>query len=65
MMCPRCASAKTAVIKTNKGLKNLRWRKCIQCKYSWMTEEKPIKDGGLLEYIEYMEEIGEYKENEK
>ena len=43
--------------KTIKGLKNIRMRICESCGYSWMTEEKPIKDKELIEYAEYIERI--------
>ncbi|ERJ25432.1 hypothetical protein UNSWCS_1545 [Campylobacter concisus UNSWCS] len=57
MLCPKCACEKTSVLKTIKGLKNIRMRRCEGCGYSWMTEEKPIKDKELIEYAEYIERI--------
>ena len=54
MLCPKCACEKTSVLKTIKGLKNIRMRRCEGCGYSWMTEEKPIKDKELIEYAEYI-----------
>ena len=57
MLCPKCAFEKTSVLKTIKGLQNIRMRRCEGCGYSWMTEEKPIKDKELIEYAEYIERI--------
>jgi len=59
MICPRCASEHTRVVKTMKSLKNLRWRKCESCTYSWMTEERPVKDESLLKYTKYLEKLDE------
>ncbi|CUU82170.1 hypothetical protein [Campylobacter hyointestinalis] len=61
MLCPKCANDKTFVIKTLKGLKNIRMRRCSECGYSWMTEEKPLKDQELIEYAEYIEQIEDKK----
>ena len=57
MLCTNCACEKTSVLKTIKGLKNIRMRRCDKCGYSWMTEEKPLKDKDLIEYAEYIERI--------
>lgn len=57
MLCPKCACEKTSVLKTIKGLKNIRMRKCSRCGYDWLTEEKPIKDKDLVEYVEYIDKI--------
>lgn len=65
MICPRCVSEKTKVIKTIKGLKNTRLRKCEKCGYAWLTEEIPIKDDEIVKYCEYLENLGEYKESRK
>ncbi|MSN96447.1 hypothetical protein F1B92_04535 [Campylobacter sp. FMV-PI01] len=61
MICPRCANEKTSVKKTMKGFKNTRLRKCEKCGYVWLTEEKPVKDKEIIEYLEYLEDIGEFK----
>lgn len=57
MLCPRCGNDKTRVEKTIKGMYNQRWRVCPKCHYTWLTEEKPVKDEGLLEYIGYVDTI--------
>ena len=44
-------------MRKNERLKNIRMRRCEGCGYSWMTEEKPIKDKELIEYAEYIERI--------
>lgn len=62
MICPECASCNTRVIKTVKGLKNIRFRKCKDCGYSWLTEEIPVKDKKIVKYCEYLEDIGEFKD---
>ncbi|MDY6119998.1 MAG: hypothetical protein SPI03_01460 [Campylobacter sputorum] len=61
MICPKCANEKTVVVKTIKGLKNIRLRKCLSCNYTWLTQETPIKDKKIIEYSEYLEDIGEYE----
>lgn len=61
VICPKCASSNTRVVKTIKGLKNTRFRKCKDCGYAWLTEELPIKDKKIVEYCEYLEDIGEFK----
>ena len=55
MICPKCASEHTLVLKTVKELKVLRWRKCSDCNYSFVTEEKPVVDLALAEYNEIIE----------
>ncbi len=55
MICPRCANEVTRVVKTEKSLKNTRWRKCPKCHYSWLTEERPIKDEDLVMYAKHLE----------
>ncbi len=57
MICPNCANETTRVIKTEKSLKNTRWRKCPKCKYGWLTEEKPVKDEKIIEYVNYIDEL--------
>nr|DAS87984.1 MAG TPA: DNA-directed RNA polymerase [Caudoviricetes sp.] len=57
MFCPKCAHEKTAVLKTIKGLKNIRMRRCEKCGYTWITEEKPLKDKDMAGYVEYIDEI--------
>jgi len=54
-MCPKCSEEKTYVVKTIKELKVLRWRKCSACGYSWLTEEKPVRDKEIVEYVDYIE----------
>lgn len=63
MFCPneKCGSKDTIVIKTIKGLKNVRVRQCKTCGYVWNTIEQPIKDEKLIKYCEYLEEIGEFE----
>ncbi|MBP3223982.1 MAG: hypothetical protein J6M14_01600 [Campylobacter sp.] len=61
MICPVCAYEHSKVIKTIKGLKNLRVRQCKTCGYVWNTLEQPIKDEKLIKYCEYLEEIGEFE----
>lgn len=65
MICPKCTNEKTKVIKTIKGLKNIRLRECLNCSYRWLTEEKPIKDKEIIEYCEYLESIAEFSESKK
>ena len=57
MLCPKCAHDKTAVLKTIKGLKNIRMRRCEKCGYTWITEEKPLSDKELVDYVGYIDEI--------
>lgn len=65
MICPKCANEKSNVIKTIKGLKNTRLRKCEKCGYVWLTQEMPLKDKSIIEYCDYLEDIGEHKSGEK
>lgn len=59
MICPYCANEKTTVRDTVRGFKNIRLRKCPKCHNLWRTEETPIADLGMVDYLEYMYKIGE------
>lgn len=65
MICPRCASDKTRVYATRKGLTNWRFRECTVCKYKFTTKELLTEDLLSLEYNQYLEEIGEIGTNER
>ncbi|MBD3794943.1 MAG: hypothetical protein IE881_03195 [Epsilonproteobacteria bacterium] len=57
MICPNCASEKTRVIGTVKGLITKRFRNCLECNYGFSTKE--IVDDNKLakEYNDYLQEI--------
>lgn len=57
MICPNCASEKTRVYGTRKGLITQRFRKCLECNFSFITKE--IVDDNRLakEYNDYLQEI--------
>lgn len=65
MICPKCAGENTFVLKTIKELKVYRWRRCKECNYSFLTEEKPVKDKDIIVYIEELEKIESGKSNDK
>ncbi|WP_419249856.1 NrdR family transcriptional regulator [Campylobacter fetus] len=61
MICPFCASSKTSVVATIKGLENRRFRRCNACNKTFETKEKVLikpLDFGYLngEYKEYIDE---------
>lgn len=58
MICPKCASA-TRVYATQKGLTNIRFRKCVACEFKFLTQELVKEDLFSKEYNDYLEEIGE------
>lgn len=57
MICPFCASNKTRVVATIKGLENRRFRRCNRCKTNFETNEKVV-----ARYIESQYLITEFKE---
>ncbi len=59
MDCPYCGYNKTAVMGTVKGLKNIRLRVCKKCNQTWKTEETPVVNLYMKEYLDYLYEIGE------
>lgn len=59
MTCPKCASPKTYVYGTRKGLVNIRFRECSACKYKFMSKEILCEDLLSLEYNDYLQDIGE------
>lgn len=59
MVCPKCASEKTRVYGTRKGLSNVRFRECCSCRFKFMTTEVVREDLFSKEYNDYLEEIGE------
>jgi len=61
MVCPKCGHEKTRVYGTDSGLKTVRFRKCLACGHTFKTMEQVWVDSDDLEYIRYMEEIGEYR----
>ncbi len=50
MICPKCASNKTEVIGTVKGVVNERFRKCKKCGFSFQTIEAVRFDEYWKEY---------------
>ena len=61
MICPKCGNKKTRVYGTVAGFKNIRFRRCPKCEHTFKTVEKVYVDRLNFEYIDYMEDIGEYK----
>lgn len=59
MVCPYCGNKKTGVRDTVRGYKNLRVRICKECNNMWRTEETPIADLYMKNYLDYMYDIGE------
>lgn len=57
MICPFCASNKTSVIATIKGLENRRFRRCNACNKTFETNERI-----LAKYLEAKYLITEFKE---
>lgn len=54
---PEVRTRKNRRAKNHKGAKNIRMRRCEKCGYTWITEEKPLKDKDLAGYVEYIDEI--------
>ena len=44
MICPNCASSKTRVYGTRKGLATIRFRECSDCRYKFLTKEVLSED---------------------
>ena len=65
MFCPKCASEKTRVYGTRKGLTNIRFRECMECKYKFMTKEVLSEDLLSHNYNNYLQEIGEITTGER
>jgi len=59
MTCPRCASLATRVYGTQKGFVTVRFRKCTDCGYKFLTQEVVKEDLISHEYNNYLEQIGE------
>ena len=65
MICPNCSSFKTKVYGTRKGLTNIRFRECMECKYKFMTKEVLSEDLLSHDYNNYLQEIGEITTGER
>lgn len=65
VICPKCASFKTKVYGTRKGLTNIRFRECLECKYKFLTKEILTEDLLSKEYIDYLEDIQEISQTER
>lgn len=61
MICPFCASGKTSVIATIKGLENRRFRRCNACHKTFETNERVLAKHLEANYLasEYKEYIDE------
>ncbi len=57
MTCPKCASEKSIVVGTKKGVKNVRLRACKDCNFTWQTVENIVYTEGMREYLEYSIEV--------
>ncbi|MCR8679245.1 MULTISPECIES: NrdR family transcriptional regulator [Campylobacter] len=57
MICPFCASGKTSVIATIKGLENRRFRRCNACHKTFETNERV-----LAKHLEARYLVSEFKE---
>ncbi len=64
MDCPRCGHDKTRVYKTQKGINNFRYRSCVACGHLFQTKESVYVDTLNLEYVTYMQDIGEIDKEE-
>ncbi|WP_096024361.1 hypothetical protein [Campylobacter lanienae] len=58
MICPFCASSKTRVIATIKGLENRRFRRCDACHETFETNERVLAKRLESRYL--MSEFKEY-----
>lgn len=65
MICPNCSSFKTKVYGTRKGLTNIRFRECLECKYKFLTKEILTEDLLSKGYIDYLEDIQEISQTER
>lgn len=50
MTCPRCGNTKSRVMGTKTSTITERWRKCLECGYTWNTLEVPKNDKYLKSY---------------
>jgi hypothetical protein len=50
---------------TRKGLTNIRFRECMECKYKFMTKEVLSEDLLSHDYNNYLQEIGEITPGER
>lgn len=58
MNCPKCAGV-TRVYGTQKGLTNIRFRKCSVCNFKFLTQELVKEDLFSKEHNDYLQDIGE------
>lgn len=65
MICPRCAGSNTKVYGTRKGLTNIRFRECLECKYKFLTKEILTEDLLSKDYIDYLQDIEEISQEER
>lgn len=65
MWCPKCASSKTRVYGTRKGLTNIRFRECLECKFKFLTKEILTEDLLSKDYLDYLEDINELSKRER
>ncbi len=65
MICPNCASSKTRVYGTRKGLATIRFRECSDCRYKFLTKEVLSEDLFSKEYNDYLEDMGEISKDER
>jgi len=64
MICPYCGNDKTYVYGSRPGFTQKRYRECPKCKQTFITKEVPVSNLYMVEYIEYLKEIGELGESE-
>lgn len=65
MICPRCSSFKTKVYGTRKGLVNIRFRECLECKFKFLTKEILTEDLISKDYLDYLQDIDEISKKER
>lgn len=65
-MCPKCANEQTRVAKTFKGGALVtRLRYCSACRYSFLTEEKPVFNELTEEEVTDYEEYADKESSKK
>lgn len=65
MICPSCASFKTKVYGTRKGLSNIRFRECVDCKHKFLTKEILVEDLLSKEYLDHLQDINEISKEDR
>ncbi len=65
MICPRCVSSHTKVLKTVKSTTTERFRKCMNCGYLWNTVELPKNDKYLSSYVKSLFDTEKEDDTEK